>query len=365
MTRPTYVLLSALVLAAIVAGVEPVSKALAAASGTSRERISKQAALAGITRGVLLPGYAELTASCAALAKAADELHSSPSVTSLKKTQEAWVTALLAWRRTQSFVRGPVTDLNVYGRLQFWPLRPDSVDRVLRDKRPIDATYVEALGANAVGLFPLEKLLFDPAQDAALLAAFTGPQGERRRTYVRALAHELEKKARVAEDAWKGPAGYGEKFEAGGQTSFNLLINDLLEAVEVGAQGRLHLLVEWNSGNVLRREVVEGGVSASSQQALLSLLLGAEERFNGGSGVGVDDYLRTLSAPTTDRVKVQFQKAIAAVRAIDAPLDQAMTARPLVVGRALDECRTLEILLKVEVASTLGVTLTFKSADGD
>ena len=181
MIRPTYVLLSALALPAIAAGVNPISKALEA-SGTSRERISKQAALTGITRGVLLPGYAELTASCAALAKAADELHASPSVTSLKKTQEAWVTALLAWRRTQSFVRGPVTDLNVYGRLQFWPLRPDSVDRVLRDKRPIDATYVEALGANAVGLFPLEKLLFDPAHDAALLAVFTGPQGERRRT---------------------------------------------------------------------------------------------------------------------------------------------------------------------------------------
>ena len=128
MIRPTYVLLSALALPAIAAGVNPISKALEA-SGTSRERISKQAALTGITRGVLLPGYAELTASCAALAKVADELHASPSVTSLKKTQEAWVTALLAWRRTQSFVRGPVTDLNVYGRLQFWPLRPDSVDR--------------------------------------------------------------------------------------------------------------------------------------------------------------------------------------------------------------------------------------------
>jgi len=213
MLRATCVL-AALASAAIVPVLTPTLRAVGAVARAVPARVSKQAALAGITRGVLLPGYAELTARCAALAKAADELHSSPSTASLGQTQQAWVAALLAWRRTQSFVRGPVTDLNVYGRLQFWPLRPDSVDRVLRDKRPIDAAYVEALGANAVGLFPLENLLFNPAQDAALLAAFTGPQGERRRTYVRALAHELEKKARLAEDAWKGPAGYGETFKS-------------------------------------------------------------------------------------------------------------------------------------------------------
>jgi predicted lipoprotein len=336
-----------------------------AAPETNPERVSKQAALSSITRNVLLPGYAALTARCADLATAADALASTPNAASLKKTQQAWVATLLAWRKTQAFVRGPITDLNVSGRLQFWPLRPQSIDKVLADTRPIDAKYIDTLGATAMGLFPVERLLFDPGHETALLATFTGPQGERRRLYVKATAHDLEARARAAEKAWLGPEGYAARFAAGGQASVNLLINDMLEAVEVGAQGRLQLINEWNAAKVLRPEFVEAGVSAASQQALLSLLVGAEERFNGGDQAGLDDYLRTVNAPTADRVNTQFRKTIAAVKAIGVPLDQATPATQALIAQAHEESRALEILLKTDAASALGVTLTFLSVDGD
>ena len=61
----------------------------------------------------------------------------------------------------------------------------------------------------------------------------------------------------------------------------------------------------------------------------------------------------------------QFQKTVDAIRAIDSPLERAVTTNPQLISRAWDACRALEILLKTEVASTLGVTLTFKSKDGD
>lgn len=354
-----------LVLAATFAGLALTLGSVKAELAPAHEKVSKQAALAGIARNVLLPGYAALAARCAALTTAADDLASAPSAGSLKKTQQAWIAVLLAWRRTQAFVQGPTTDLNVYGRFQFWPLRPQAIDRVLRDKNLIDAAYVDSLGANAVGLFPLESLLFDPGKDAAVLAAFTGPQGERRRHYVQAIAHELESKARLAQRAWEGPSGYAAKFASGGQDSLNLLVNDMLEAVEVGAQGRLRLVMEWNAAKVLRPQAVEGGLSAASQAALVSLLTGAEERFNGGGGVGLDDYLRTLNSQAAERVKAQFRKTIAAVKAIEVPLDQTTTSTQQSVGNAHEECRALEILLKAEIASNLGVTLTFTSTDGD
>jgi predicted lipoprotein len=329
------------------------------------ERVTKQAAVASIAQNVMLPGYADLTARCAELTTAADGLALVPSAASLKRTQQAWVSALLAWRRTQAFVRGPVTDLNALGRLQFWPLRPQSIDKVLRDSRPIDAAYVDALGATAIGLFPIEKLLFDPGKDAVVLAAFTGPQGERRRMYVRAAVRDLEARVRAVEKAWSGPNGYAASFAAGGQASINLLVNDILEAVEVGAQGRLFLIKEWNTARVLRPEFVEAGLSAASQQGVLSLLAGAEERFNGGDKAGLDDYLRTLNPSAAERVRTQFRKTIAAVAAIGMPLDQVTPASHYLIAKAHEEARALEIILKVEVASALGVTLTFRSIDGD
>jgi predicted lipoprotein len=328
--------------------------------------ISKQAILDSVAKRVLLPAYTNFTARCAELSAAADALTSAPSLATVKSTQQAWTASLLAWRRTQAFVHGPIEDLGVYGRVQFWPARRQTIDRVLRADRPIDDAYIQELGATAVGLSAVEVMLFDPRQnDQARVAAFTGPKAARQRQYFIAVVRELHRKAQVVERAWQGPTGYAMTFGAGGQQQLNLLVNDILNAVETGAQARLQLVVERHDEPQFRSELVEGAPSGSSQQALLALLLGARAAYSGSDGLGVDDYLKSLNPGTAARVDAQFQKAIAAVRALDGPLEDAVGNRPRAIQQAYDDCRTLEILMKVEVASTLGVTLTFKSKDGD
>jgi predicted lipoprotein len=329
--------------------------------------VTKQAMLDNIARTVLLPAYTDLTAKSTEFAAAADTLASAPNAGALRRAQQSWKEFVLAWRRTQTYVHGPVADLGVYGRIQFWPSRRQSVDRVLRATRPFDDGYIQELGANAVGLSALEIMLFDPRQnEAARLASFAGPQGERQRKYFVALARELVRQTRLVERAWQGPAGYAAKFGGGGQQQLNLIINDMLTAIEVGAQGRLKVVIDKHGGDpAALPELVEGGMSGTSQQAVLVLLKGAQAAFDGGGGIGIDDYLAQLKASTARRVDAQFLKAIDAVQAIDGPLEAMATTRLQAIQRAHDECRALEILLKVEVASTLGVTLTFKSADGD
>jgi predicted lipoprotein len=70
-------------------------------------------------------------------------------------------------------------------------------------------------------------------------------------------------------------------------------------------------------------------------------------------------------APDSRRRRCSLGSAIAAVQAIDGPLEVAIGRQAGAVDRAHAECRALEILLKTEVASVLGVTLTFKATDGD
>jgi predicted lipoprotein len=165
------------------------------------------------------------------------------------------------------------------------------------------------------------------------------------------------------ESAWR--AGYAAAFQTGGQQHLNLLLNDLLAAIETGAQGRLQVVIDHQGEPQLRTDLVEGGLSGTSQEGLLALLQGAQAVFAGGDGPGMDDYLRQLNAAAARRVEAQFKKAVTAVQEIGGPLEQAVATREQAIVRAQGECRALEILLKVEVASTLGVTLTFKSTDGD
>jgi hypothetical protein len=145
-------------------------------------------------------------------------LTSAPTAEALKKTQDAWKDVLLAWRRTQPYVHGPIADLGVYGRIQFWPSRRQSVDRVLRAPRPIDEAYIQELGANAVGLSALEIMLFDTRQDeAARLASFTGPQGERQRNTPRSRASWSGR--RGSSSVLAGTVGIHGDVGAGGRSS--------------------------------------------------------------------------------------------------------------------------------------------------
>ena len=191
---------------AVVIALAVAHQGVVAAGGTAV--VSKQSALDNIARQVILPAYHDLVARCSDFAAAADVLTSAPGAASLKNTQDAWKDMLLAWRRTQPYVHGPIADLGVDGRIQFWPSRRQSVDRVLRAPRPIDDAYIQELGANAVGLSALEIMLFDTRQDeAARLASFSGPQGERQRKYFLALARELVRQTRLVESAWQGGRG--------------------------------------------------------------------------------------------------------------------------------------------------------------
>ncbi len=327
---------------------------------------SKRAALDNIAKRVLLPAYTDVAARSAELSTAIDGLASAPSPASLARARQAWSAALLAWRRTQAFAHGPVVDLNASSRIQFWPSRRTSVDRVLRSATTIDDKFVRELGANAVGLSALEMLLFDDRRDDGFqVASLSGAQGERERQYLRTVARELAHDTRRVADAWQRTGGYAASFNAGGQDSLNLLVNDLLSAIELGAQNRLRIVVDQYRAKASRPDLVEGALSATSQRGLVALLTGTRAAFSGGDGVGLDDYLAGIGPAAARRIDDQFRKAINAVEAIDGPLERAMEHQASVVEHAHAECRALEILLKTEVASLLGVTLTFKATDGD
>jgi predicted lipoprotein len=356
--------LLAAILAAVPAGV--ICGRAVGEPPAARSTLSKRAVLDSIAKRVLLPGYTDLAARGAELSTAIDGLTSAPSPASLTRARQAWSVTLLAWRRTQAFGHGPVVDLNVASRIQFWPSRRTSVDRVLSSSGTIDDRFVRELGANAVGLSALEVLLFDDRRDEVRqLASLAGPQGERERQYLRTLARELVQETRRVADAWQRTGGYASSFDAGGQDSLNLLVNDLLTAIELGAQNRLRIVVDQHRANASRPDLIEGALSGTSQRGVLALLTGTRAAFSGGDGVGLDDYLARIGPATARRVDDQFQKAIASVQAIDGPLERAIGHQAAVVERAHTECRALEILLKTEVASLLGVTLTFKATDGD
>jgi predicted lipoprotein len=64
-------------------------------------------------------------------------------------------------------------------------------------------------------------------------------------------------------------------------------------------------------------------------------------------------------------VSQRYTEALAAVRALEAPLERVVTTDRATLAAAAQATKALELALKVDLASALGVTITFQTGDGD
>jgi predicted lipoprotein len=166
---------------------------------------------------------------------------------------------------------------------------------------------------------------------------------------------------------WKatGDRGAAEQFVKAGQESVNLLVNQLTLGIENIGDRHLNFVLLLPQPVSAQLDRIERSRSGTSLEGVLASLESARRLYGVGDRLGLDDAVKRLNAPAERRVEEQFEAAIAAVRAIGMPLEQAVADNRAAIQTAYDKTHALEILFKVDVASTLGVTLTFSSADGD
>jgi predicted lipoprotein len=338
------------------------------------QTVSREGLLRTMACDVIAPGYRDLAAKCRALTVAVEEFVKAPAQQSIEKTREAWTDALLASRRIQWLQSGPIADREYIATFCYSKVLPLRMEAVVDASDPIDEAHVAELGATAKGLFALEYLLFDGnggtggnAACPRVLETFSRPGSTRRSHYLVALAHDLESKATQLAGDWtaSGDQSAAAKFVAGGQASLNRVINEFAQLVEQVSEQRINFILQLPkpiSGQLGR---IEGSLSGTSQQSVLALLEGAQKLCRGAHGEGLEDYLKHLNAPLAQRLDGLIESAIAATRDIGAPLERVVPDNRAVVDSAYEKTRALEVLCKTDLASALGVTLTFSSNDGD
>ena len=340
------------------------------------QTVTKEALLRNMVKDVIAPGYQELALKCHALTESLEGFVKTSNSESLEKARQAWGAALLASRRIQWLQTGPIADREYLSSFYYSKVLAIRIEGVLKSSRAIDDSYLGELGATAKGMFALEYLLFDrkaqpPGEGnqpaATVLASFSGAEAARRGQYVLALARDLETKAAhlAADWAATGEPSAPAKFIAGGQESLIRVINQLAQFIEQIAEQRINFVLQLPQPIAPQLNRIEGSASGTSQQSVLELLRGAQKLYRGANGGGLELYVKNLNGPLAERLKGQFESAIAAAESIGAPLEQVVPEKPASVQNAQDKTRALEVLCKTDLASVLGVTLTFSSNDGD
>ncbi|MEI9935730.1 MAG: imelysin family protein [Pseudomonadota bacterium] len=320
--------------------------------------------LRALVEQVVVPNTAAIAENSRRLNGEIAHLAAEPTVTTLRAARDQWRRSLLSWKRADVFRNGPIMDTNSLLRAMFWPVRTGAIEALVQSTQVIDEPSIDAMGVDRRGLFALEYLLYFGAADDQIAAGFSGPAGERRARLARSLAVNVSLYADKAARSLGNGQAYADKFADGGQDSLNQLVGHLVYAVEHVSASRLARISNLTKSGLLRPTVVEGGSSRMSQQVALTYLRATEELYL-GVGRGLSELVNAVSVSADDGLRAAFSQAIAAVSNLGVPLEEAAQRDPAALDAAAATVKKLERALRTELASTLGVTLTFSSVDGD
>ncbi len=333
-------------------------------TGCRRTR-TRDEVLVALVRGPVLEDTRAIAVTSAALAESTARLAAAPSPKGVEDARTAWRACAVRWKRGLCFRHGPLVESAALFRCAFWPPRPKAIDALVSDAEPLTDARIDDLGVDAKGLYAVEYLLFGASKpDAGSVAALLAPEAERRRRAIAALAHSIRRWADQATNALGDGSATATQVSLGGQETVNGLVNQMASTVESVVK-RVTQVSELAASAHLSPSEVEGWPSGISTELARSLVSGTELLYLGTPDGGLGD-LVTAAAPAIDlRVRSAFAAVRDGLAAVGAPLEEAITSRRAAVDSAGTALKALELALKTDLASALGVTLTFTTGDGD
>lgn len=327
----------------------------------------------------------------AELSRRADTFASARSEENRTAARTAWREAIATWEELEMMQIGPAGKLSAPGGRGFrdqiyaFPL----FSRCKVEEQLVAQTYQQETFStsliNARGLAAFEYLLFYEGTDNACsqfsrinadgtwAAIGADELAQRKADYAAAVARIIAAAARGLLDAWE-PAG--GNFRATLETAGNgsaLFASDQ-DALNAISDGLFYLdkeLKDLKLGrplgfsecfNTLCPEALESQYARVSTELAKHNLIGYRRFVVGcaetGEGLGFDDWLRAAGAgDLADRTVVTALEAIAAVEALDPPLEVSLLTETDKVRGVYDAIKAANDLLKTELVTVLNLEL--------
>jgi predicted lipoprotein len=341
------------------------SALVAGALGQGCKRAPDRAeVLHALVQDVVTPQAREMQERSRELESATRALAEAPTAERMRNARLAWKDAALAWKRASAFPNGPLVDDGALAQACYFPARSSAIDALVVDERTLSPAQVQELGADVKGLFGLEWLLFDRkgVVSAPAPTRVSGPTGDRARHLALVLAGDVTRLGgEVVRGLGDGGERYAKTFAQGGQASLDRLVNQMVETSETLVEKRLSLILWMDQVKRLQPSDVEGYSSGTSHELSLALVQALHGLYRGGLVT-----LAEAAAPAiAESVGRAFVSAERSLRELRAPLEDVVRAERARLEAVLKATKSLEVALKAELASALGVTLTFSSLDGD
>jgi predicted lipoprotein len=334
--------------------------ALTACGNDKDSNATRADVLRSLSTTVITPAYVQLDRATAGLASATTHLCKVPDQTQLRAARTAWDSAWSAWNRTRAFRFGPLTETRANADIAFM-IDPRKIDKLLTESKAGPALTASSLGekgADVRGLAAGEHLLFERDSLDPTTCAYAADAAE----LVAAAAHDVRL-------AWTDGTGGDPAFRdqlakpgAGMYSDEQAAVGDLVNGLSMALTESSRELADVQGAPPGEREVVGSHGGSRLRDVLWSLRATYFGATSGTTGDGVSDLVAAVSATADKRVSELLERADRSVNALAPSLVDAPAAE---LTKAYRAERDLGIVVRAEVASELGVTLSLGDADGD
>lgn len=335
-----------------------------------RDISTRTAVLNNIGQNVIVTNFVSFQAASHGLSEAiASYVADSASLTKLSVLQNAWLATAIAWKHCALFTFGPLND-DFSTRYIDSRANPAAIEQFITDTSiPIVNATILPLPRDSRGLNALEYLIYgtDSGDKQAVIGAFTGSNGQRRCTFLRALGKDLIDKADVLLLNWSR-AAYNYVTEFAGATgnektaSIPVLVNRLITYTAALRENRIGLPLGILNGKPAP-ELVDGRFSNESHILLLaelesiySVLSGNFTALSNTGGPGIYKLLapdKTTEDDLIKRIDSQFNTIATISAKIAKPLSASLVSNPAAVKELYNALGNLVTTLETDLVAEL------------
>lgn len=347
----------------------------------TKVQIDRKPLLKNLADQVIIPGYTQLNTEVTAMNSSITAFLNEPSPVTLGNARSAFIKAYIAWQKVEFFDFGPAFDQTLRAQVNTFPTDNFAIDNAIATGN----IQLQSLSNNNKKGFPaIDYLLYgDNKSDADIIADFTtNANASTRKEYLRASIEDMQTLVSRVSVAWNsGEGNYRSTFvERTGTdvgSSLGQLINSLSQSLEVftrdakvgiplGKRSQGILIPKnaeaYYSGNsmLLARSNVQGYIDVfkgsrtsegANSQSLLAYLNQLNAQYNGGS--------------LSSALEQQFQNSLSKLNQISDPYSRSIEAQATIANEAYLELQKTVVLVKVDLASALGILISYQDNDGD
>ena len=321
----------------------------------------------------IIPLTNNFISETAALNSLIESFHQSASIEKLSAIQFQWKEVITVWKRLELYNLGTVEDSFIHFEINRWPTNIDFMNTYINGREILNETFIASKGSSSKGISAIEYLLFSSQNNQNVLSEFTkNTNFERRLGYLLALSNNLKSKSEEISTIWTNDkVRFLSAVENGINGSQNQLINAMITLIEEIIISKLGKpLGEYEDGRIDFEEL-EAYRSQTSLLIIQEHLTALKRCYTGsflqnGIKCGFDNYLKLMDREALDvRIIVAFENCQNKIDAITTTLQQELVDNPENITNLQNAFRALLVLIRVDMATAIGATVTLNDTDGD